>query len=100
MFLAMGLPPIEITTIQLEANNQSQIADVEVRLTEKVKISLDKPYSRCKNYEPDESSFNQCNQDYFKDLYKMNMTCLIPGDKNLLLYLTNKTNITGNNCFI
>ena len=85
MFFAMGLLPIEITTFLLEANNQSEIAYVEAQLTEKVKISLDKPYSRCKNYEPDESSFNQCIQDYFKDLYKMNMTCLLPGDKKLLL---------------
>ena len=85
MFLAMGLLPIEITTFLLEANNQSEIAYVEAQLTEKVKISLDKPYSRCKNYEPDESSFNQCIQDYFKDFYKMNMTCLLPGDKKLLL---------------
>jgi hypothetical protein len=59
--IAMGAPPVEITTFLLESN-ESEIVEVQAKLTEKLKISLDKRTSHCESYQRRDISFSDCIQ--------------------------------------
>jgi hypothetical protein len=78
ILISMGLPPKEITQFEIEAKSESEIMEVEVKLSEKLKISLDKPSRPCQSYDNTGSSFNQCMQNFFKEYFKKNVECLLP----------------------
>ncbi len=59
--IAMGAPPVEITTFLLESN-ESEIVEAQAKLTEKLKISLDKSTSHCESYQSKDISFSHCIQ--------------------------------------
>jgi hypothetical protein len=74
----LDLPEKKITQFQIEAKAQPEIMEVEVKLSEKLKISLDKPSRHCQSYDNTGSSFNQCVQIFFKEYFEKNAKCLLP----------------------
>jgi hypothetical protein len=86
ILISMGLPPKEITQFEIEAKSEPEIMEVEVKLSEKLKISLDKPSRPCQSYDNAGSSFNQCMRNFFKEYFKKNAKCLLPSTVYFFLF--------------
>ena len=78
MWTTTGAPPIEMTSLQLDINNRTEVAVIEATMTEKNVTTLDKPSSRCKPYTS--SEFTSCSKNFILARIKNEINCTLPGE--------------------
>lgn len=78
MWAAMGVPPIEMTSLLLDLNNNSEVSVIEAKLGEQHITKLDKSISHCRPYQM--SEFNTCSQKFFAERLKNSTNCTLPGN--------------------
>ena len=83
MWTSMLIPPLQMTSLQLELSNNSEITMVDVMLTEIRTTSIDKLNSPCMPYKS--SDFNVCSQNFFTAQLKDSINCTLPGKSFMFL---------------
>jgi len=73
----MGITPIEMSSIQLELSNNSEISIFNVMLNEIHMSTIDKANSHCRSYK--NSDFNACSRYFFSTQLKDKINCTLPG---------------------
>ena len=79
VLIAMGVPPIPLTTLMMDLQSQQNLIEFEIKLTEQRITYLDKKTNPCKNYDPKGLSYSQCVKDFIWAHSKANMKCFLPG---------------------
>jgi hypothetical protein len=81
ILITLGVPPKDVTTIQLPTSSESEIYHIEILLFEKQISIMNKNTFPCKKYEVDELDFTRCSQKLFDSNLKDKINCTLAGNE-------------------
>ena len=81
MLISLGVPPKEVTMLQLPTSPQSQIIGIEAIITERSVSVMNKKSFPCKEYSIEELDFTTCSQNFYASFLKDKINCTIAGER-------------------
>ena len=79
-WVALGVPPIEMSSLLISINNDSELASVNIKLTEIRSTILNKISRKCFSYDKGEN-FNDCYANQIWNSLEKEINCTLPGNK-------------------
>ena len=79
MWIPMGLPPKETTTLKLPVLSTTGLASIDVTLTETFSSALNKTGTPCAEGKTADLDFDKCSLDFFAAYFNKTINCTIPG---------------------
>ena len=79
MLITLGVPPTDVTMIQLPTSPESEIASIEILVRETQFLIMNKKSFPCKQYGSDEVDFTNCSQHFYASFLKDKVNCTIAG---------------------
>ena len=79
MLIAMGNPPIPLTTFMMDFESQKGIVEFGIKVTEKRTTYINKRTNPCKYYDQNGKSFSQGVKEHLSTFIEKGMKCVLPG---------------------
>ena len=81
MLITLGVPPTDVTMIQLPTSPESEIGTIEILIRETQFLIMSKQSFPCKQYVADEVDFATCSQRFYASFLKDKVNCTIAGKR-------------------